>query len=100
LILKALRFLSEFPDRFSLAALVEATCMPLSHDRRQTRRQTRHDTAWISLKDDIRSFDCHVLDINAPIGSTIYLSTIPHALVRKECEVVWQRKWTIGVKFA
>jgi PilZ domain-containing protein len=85
--------------------------MPLSHDRRQPRRQTRHDTAWISLKDDIRSFDCHVLDIsedgaklatdiNAPIGSTIYLSTIPHALVRKECEVVWQRKWTIGVKFA
>lgn len=59
---------------------------------------------------DIRSFECHVLDISAdgaklvtdidaPIGVSFYLSAAPHALVRKPCEVIWRRGQQVGVKF-
>jgi hypothetical protein len=40
-----------------------------------------------------------VADIEAPTGSTFRLSVVPKAIVRRECEVVWRKGRTIGVKF-
>jgi hypothetical protein len=41
-----------------------------------------------------------VADIAGPIGSMFRLSSVPQAVVRKSCEVVWQKGRTIGVKFS
>jgi hypothetical protein len=60
--------------------------------------------------DDFVSHECQVLDVSlngakliaefdVAIGSTFKLSTIPDALVRQRCEVVWCRGKTFGVKF-
>ena len=50
-------------------ALYMPAMLPPLDDRRQTKRRTRHHTAWITLDDDIRSFDCNVLDISKGGGS-------------------------------
>ena len=40
-----------------------------------------------------------VAEIGVEIGNRFRLSTVPHALVRQRCEVVWRRGKTFGVKF-
>jgi hypothetical protein len=79
--------------------------------RRRLIRRTRHHSAWITFERDIQSHECQIIDISAdgaklvadvdaPIGSTLRLSAVPQAVVRRRCEVVWRRGRTIGVKFA
>ena len=40
-----------------------------------------------------------VAEIGVEIGNRFRLSTVPHALVRQQCEVVWCRGKMFGVKF-
>jgi hypothetical protein len=74
-------------------------------------RKARHHGAWATFEDDIRSYECRVLDasaagaklvadIDAIVGSSFKLSVAPRSLVRKPCEVVWRKGRVIGVKFA
>ena len=83
--------------------------MLITKQKREPRR-ARQQSAWIMFDDDFVSHECQVLDvslngaklvaeINVAIGSTFKLSTVPHALVRQRCEVVWCRGKTFGVKF-
>jgi PilZ domain len=78
--------------------------------RKRDVRKKRHHGAWITFDDDIRSYECQVLDvspggaklaadIDAIVGTSFRLSVVPHSLVRKPCEVVWRRGRQIGVKF-
>jgi PilZ domain len=73
-------------------------------------RKARHHGAWITFDDDIRSYECRVLDVSAGgaklladvdtiVGSSFKLSVAPHSLVRKPCEVVWRKGRQVGVKF-
>ncbi len=83
----------------------------LKQERRRLVRRSRRHPSWITTENDIRSHECRVLDvsangaklladIDAPIGSKLRLSIVPHAIVRRECEVVWRKGRMIGVKFA
>src|ERR1700722_9561151 len=62
------------------------------------------------VEDDLVSHECQVLDVSlngaklvadigVAIGSRFRLSTVPHALVRQRCEVVWCRGKMLGVMF-
>jgi PilZ domain len=73
-------------------------------------RKARHHGAWITFDDDIRSYECRVLDVSAGgaklvadidaiVGTSFKLSVAPRSLVRKPCEVVWRRGRQLGVKF-
>jgi PilZ domain len=83
----------------------------VKEQRRRLPRRSRHHLSWITLENDIRSYECQVLDVStdgaklvadieAPIGSTFRLSIVPQAIVRQKCEVVWHKGRVIGVKFA
>jgi hypothetical protein len=84
--------------------------MFLGKQQRHLARKARNHCAWITFDGDIRSNECHVLDISpagakltadidASVGSSFSLSVAPKSLVRKPCEVVWRRGRQIGVKF-
>jgi hypothetical protein len=83
----------------------------VKQQRRRLVRRTRQHPSWITIEGDIRSHECEVLDVSAdgakliadieaPIGSKFWLSVVPEAVVRRECEVVWRRGRTIGARFA
>ena len=83
--------------------------MLITKQKREPRR-ARRQSAWIMFDDDFVSHECRVLDvslngaklvaeIDVAIGSTFKLSTVPHALVRQRCEVVWCRGKMFGVSF-
>jgi hypothetical protein len=83
----------------------------VKQERRRLVRRSRHHLSWITLEGDIRSYECQVLDVSADgakltadieatVGRTFRLSIVPHAIVRRECEVVWRKGRMIGVKFA
>jgi hypothetical protein len=83
--------------------------MLTTKQNREPRRARQH-TAWLTFDDDFVSHECEVLDvslngaklvakIDVAIGSTFKLSTIPHALVRRRCEVVWRRGKMFGAMF-
>jgi hypothetical protein len=83
--------------------------MLITKQKREPRR-ARRQSAWIMFDDDFVSHECQVLDvslngaklvaeIDVAIGSTFKLSTVPHALVRQRCEVVWCRGKMFGVTF-
>jgi hypothetical protein len=78
--------------------------------RKRDVRKQRHHEAWITFDDDIRSYECRVLDvspggakiaadIDAIVGASFRLSVAPYSLVRRPCEVVWRRGRQFGVKF-
>jgi hypothetical protein len=85
--------------------------MPLTvTNRRKTPRRRWHHPAWIAFEEDLRSCDCYVMDISEggaklvasvhpSVGSTLYLSTVPHAVARQRCVVVWKKRRLIGVQF-
>jgi len=84
--------------------------MPHAEQRRRLPRRARHRSSWITFENDIRSYECQLLDVSADgakltadidarIGSMFQLSVVPHAVVRQRCEVVWRKGRTIGVKF-
>jgi hypothetical protein len=83
--------------------------MLITKHKREPRR-ARQQSAWLMFDDDFVSHECQVLDvslngaklvaeIDVAIGSTFKLSTVPHALVRQRCEVVWRRGKMFGVMF-
>jgi PilZ domain len=83
----------------------------VKRERRGLVRRSRQHPSWITIDNDIRSYECRVLDVSAngaklladidvPIGSKLRLSIVPHAIVRRECEIVWRKGRMIGVKFA
>lgn len=78
--------------------------------RRFVRRIWQYPS-WITIENDIRRHECQVVDvsangtklvadIDAPIGSKFRLSVVPHAVVGRECEVVWRKGRMISVKFS
>jgi hypothetical protein len=80
-------------------------------ERRGLVRRSRQHSLWITIENDIRNHECKVLDVSAngaklladidvSVGSKLCLSIVPHAIVRRECEVVWRKGRMIGVKFA
>jgi hypothetical protein len=76
--------------------------------QREPRRHLNHHTAWITVDDGMTKRDCTVLDVS-PGGARIVMDVpidvrdrFVLALVptkRQECEVVWRRGKTYGVKF-
>jgi hypothetical protein len=40
-----------------------------------------------------------VANVHPSIGSTLYLSTVPHAVARRRCIVVWKKGRMMGVQF-
>jgi hypothetical protein len=83
--------------------------MLITKQKREHRRARQH-TAWLTFDDDFVSHECQVLDVSlngaklvaeigVTIGSRFRLSTVPHALVRQRCEVVWCRGKMFGVMF-
>jgi hypothetical protein len=83
--------------------------MLITKQKREPRRARQH-TAWLTFDDDFVSHECQVLDVSlngaklvaevgVEIGNRFRLSTVPHALVRQGCEVVWCRGKMFGVKF-
>jgi hypothetical protein len=84
--------------------------MAAPKQRRSSARKMRSHDAWITFEGDVRSYECKVADISAAgaklvsgadviVGSHLKLSTSPHAMVSKACEVMWRRGRQIGVRF-
>ncbi|MFO1109369.1 MAG: PilZ domain-containing protein [Bradyrhizobium sp.] len=78
--------------------------------QREPRRQLRNRVTWISFGDSEAKRECTVLDVS-PGGAKIMtdvaidvrdrfgLTLTPEHAGRYECEVVWRRGKTYGVKF-
>jgi hypothetical protein len=78
--------------------------------QREPRRQLRNRTTWISFGEGDAKRACTVLDVS-PGGAKIVtdvaidvrdrfgLTLMPEHPGRYECEVVWRRGKTYGVKF-
>lgn len=78
--------------------------------QREPRRQLRNRVTWMSLGDGDKRHQCTVLDVS-PGGAKIAtdvaievrdrfgLTLTPEHAGRYECEVVWRRGKTYGVKF-
>ena len=78
--------------------------------QREPRRQLNHHAAWITVDDGITRRECTVLDVS-PGGARIVmdvpidirdrfvLALVPSHPKRQQCEVVWRRGKTYGVKF-
>jgi hypothetical protein len=78
--------------------------------QREPRRQLRNRTTWMSLDDGETQRECTVIDVS-PGGAKIVtdaaidvrdrfgLTLTPEHSGRYECEVVWRRGKTYGVKF-
>jgi hypothetical protein len=77
---------------------------------REPRRRLIKHAAWITIDDDDTRRECVVLDVS-PGGARIVtdamidvrdrfgLTLVPNHPKRQECEVVWRRGKTYGVKF-
>ena len=83
--------------------------MLVTKQKREPRRARQH-TAWLMFDDDFVSHECQVLDVSlygaklvaeigVEIGNRFRLSTVPQALVRQRCEVVWRRGKMFGAMF-
>ncbi|MBI5320495.1 PilZ domain-containing protein [Bradyrhizobium sp.] len=78
--------------------------------QREPRRQLRNRVTWISFGEGDKRRECTVLDVS-PGGAKIVtdvaidvrdrfgLTLLPEHPGRYECEVVWRRGKTYGVKF-
>jgi PilZ domain len=85
--------------------------MPFDKQRRSSTRKARDHGAWITMDGDVRSHECHVLDVSArgaklvadldaQVGSSLRLSIARQSIVRKPCMVVWRKGRQIGVTFS
>lgn len=78
--------------------------------QREPRRQLNRHAAWITVDDGMTKRDCTVLDVS-PGGARIVmdvpidvrdrfvLALVPNHPRLQECEVIWRRGKTYGVKF-
>jgi len=83
---------------------------PKVRTQREPRRQLRNRVTWISFGEGDTKRECTVLDVS-PGGAKIVtdvaidvrdrfgLTLMPEHPGRYECEVVWRRGKTYGVKF-
>jgi PilZ domain-containing protein len=83
---------------------------PKVRTQREPRRQLRNRVTWISFGEGEAKRECTVLDVS-PGGAKIVtdvaidvrdrfgLTLTPEHAGRYECEVVWRRGKTYGVKF-
>jgi hypothetical protein len=78
--------------------------------QREPRRQMKGRMAWVSLDDGETKHECAVIDV-APggakimmdveieVGARFALALVPSHPKLQQCEVVWRRDNTFGVKF-
>ena len=75
--------------------------------KREVRRR-RYISAWIAV-DGMADRECRVADVSqhgakitiddaAVVGSRLAITLAPHA-PKRECEVIWRRGKTLGIKF-
>jgi PilZ domain len=78
--------------------------------QRELRRYLSRHTGWISVDNGATRCDCAVLDVSPggarvvtdlgiDIGDTFGLTLVPSRPQSRNCEVVWRRGTTFGVKF-
>jgi PilZ domain len=78
--------------------------------QREPRRQLRKQPTWISVDDGITKLECLVLDVSPggakiatdtalDVGDRFGLALVPDHPKRQQCEVVWRRGKTCGIKF-
>jgi len=79
----------------------------LSKLKREVRR-SRHQGAWVTLNGKATVHECRVFDVSengakividvaAEIGTCFGLALVPHH--PRQCEIVWRRGKTLGIKF-
>jgi len=77
---------------------------------RELRRHLNRHTGWISVDNGATNRDCAVLDVSPggakivtdieiDIGDRVGLTLVPSRPRRVDCEVVWRRDTTFGLKF-
>ena len=77
---------------------------------RELRRHLNRHTGWITVDDGVTSRDCTVLDVSSggakivtdigiDVGDRCGLTLVPSRPQSRDCEVVWRRDTTYGVKF-
>jgi hypothetical protein len=78
--------------------------------QREPRRQMNGRSAWITTDDGVTRHECAVIDV-APggakiemdveidVGGRFELALVPSHPKRQQCEVVWRRDTSFGVKF-
>jgi hypothetical protein len=78
--------------------------------QRELRRYLSRHTGWISVDNGATNRDCTVLDVSPggarvvtdlgiDIGDKFGLTLVPSRPQSRNCEVVWRRGTTFGVKF-
>ncbi len=78
--------------------------------QRELRRHLSRHTGWISADNGATNRDCTVLDVSPggarvvtdmgiDIGDKFGLTLVPSRPQSRNCEVVWRRGTTFGVKF-
>jgi hypothetical protein len=78
--------------------------------QRELRRYLSRHTGWISVDNGATTHDCAVLDVSPggarvvtdvgiDIGDIFGLTLVPSRPESRNCEVVWRRGTTFGVKF-
>jgi hypothetical protein len=78
--------------------------------QREPRRQMNGRSAWVTMDDGVTRHECAVIDI-APggakivmdveidVGGRFELALVPTHPKMQQCEVVWRREQSFGVKF-
>jgi PilZ domain len=76
--------------------------------KREPRRR-RHVSAWIGVPGETTNTECRLLDVSqrggkivtdveAEVGSLLNITLVPRT-PKRQCEVVWRRGKTLGIKF-
>jgi hypothetical protein len=78
--------------------------------QREPRRQMNGRSAWITTDDGVTKHDCSVIDVapggakivmdvDIEVGGRFELALVPSHPKLQQCEVVWRRDNSFGVKF-
>ena len=78
--------------------------------KRETRRQLHKRLAWITADNGVSERECHVLDVSSggariasddamDVRDRFELMLVKGHHKREQCEVIWRRGKTYGVKF-
>jgi PilZ domain len=84
--------------------------LPRTKVQREPRRQMPNQSAWMTIDDGTTRQQCTVLDISPggakivtdgamDVGNRFGLTLVPDHPRHLQCEVVWRRGKTCGVKF-
>ena len=78
--------------------------------KRETRRQLHKRSAWITVDNGVSERECHVLDVSSggariasddamDVRDRFELTLVKGHHKREQCEVIWRRGRTYGIKF-